>query len=217
MWLIRVTILLVAILFIQQINSLKTELVDGNRLYISCSGFDRIEIQSAKWVFRNGFGFDRYNAGQRRAYEQLNIDQTDQIKRLCNNRAKCEKQRQSSRIDRSNLEFHIIYECYPGSCPHRAFVTKHIAPAGKSPIVFAQEAENNRRKFGWQETTFMTIFTGATNVSYARDQSDKTECGFDRAVLKYECKKRTDAWKCDEKGSDWARHKTTTGHYLSKS
>lgn len=214
MWFFKSLILLVSILFIQRVNSLKSELVDGNALYLRCSGSNRIEIQSAEWVFRNGFGLDHYNSGQRRAYEQLKKDQTDQIEKLCNNRAKCEKQRQSSRVPLpSNLEFHITYECYPGTCPHRAFVSKHVAPVGKSAVEFAQEAEHKRKKHHWQETNFMTVFSG--DVTFSRDQSDKTRCGFERAVQKHECKKRGSGWTCELRGSEIARHRTNTGHYLS--
>lgn len=216
MWLLKFGFLLISILFIQQVQSLKKELVDGNALYISCSGQNRNEIQSASWIFRNGFGIGHYNNAQRRAYELLNIDQTDSIQRLCNNKAKCEKQRQSSRLPLpSHLEFHINYECYPGSCPHGAFIAKHCALAGQSPVTFAEAAERKRINHGWTETTFMTIFTDARDMTYSRDQRDKTQCNFGRAVQKHECKKRGNGWICDSKGTDIARHKTTTGHYFS--
>lgn len=214
MSLLKVGVLLVSIFSIQQVQSLKKVLVHGNALYISCSGFDRIEIQSAKLVFRNGVGPGNLNRAQQRAYAQLTIDQTDSIKRLCNNNAKCQRRHPPSQTSLpGHLEFHIIYECYPGSCPHTAFIAKHVVPDGKSPVTFAEEAEQKRINHGWEETTFMTVFTNAAGMTYSRDQRDKTQCEFERAVPKYECKKQGSAWICEPRGMSIARHKTTTGHY----
>lgn len=208
-------VLLLTIIFIGRTNSLRKELVDGNSFLISCSGFDRIEIQSAKWVFTNGYGLDHYNAGQRCVYDKLKLDQTNSFKSLCDNTPRCVKQRQSSKVGLpSHLEFHVIYECYPGSCPHHAFVKKHIAPVGDSPTAFAETSERTRTQFGWQQTTFNSIFMDAANMTYLRDKTDKTKCEFTRAAVKYDCRKTFNEWICDDKGMEVARHKTTSGHYF---
>lgn len=211
----KAVVLLLLIILIEKSNSLRKELVDGNSFHISCSGFNRIEIQSAKWIFQNGYGLDHYNAAQRGAYQKLNIDQTNSFKSLCDNNRKCEKQRQSSKIGLpSHLEFHVIYECYPGSCPHRAFVGKHIAPVGDTPKTFAEKAEKTRNQYRWQQTRFTSIFMDAANMTYLRDKQDKTKCEFIRAALKYDCTKTNNEWICDDKGMEKARHKTTSGHYF---
>lgn len=217
MWLFKPGVSLVVILCIKQASSLISVLVDGNRLRLNCPVGFNIYIESARWVFQNGLGLADYgnNYAQIRAYNQLALDQTADISKLCTNKNSCSKQHQSSRVPLpSNLQFHIRYGCYLGTCPHGAFIVKHLAKTIVEAATYAAEAENERKKRKWSQTNKTTIFINARqNMRYLRDENDKLKCYFERPIEKYRCDKKDGVWDCVVGRTERAFHLTTTGHY----
>lgn len=128
----------------------------------------------------------------------------------------CESSRHRRGIDQWGHVISVVCMMaarFPGNCPHRSFVAKHVCTDctdNESVERFADNVDNNVRNIG-RRTQFNSVFL-APAMTYSQDGDN---CVFDFAVPKYNCR-LTDVWRCVRRGYFTAYHRKSDGHYLDR-